>query len=89
MSSLQAPCRVSNLVGLSKTQGGGGEIEDARGAGERGQAIYIGSSWHAVAPRPFCYKRRALAFPQVSSSKRAIKLALATQMPRGDSLAHF
>ena len=35
------PCRVSNLLGSEQNSGGGGEIEDARGAGERQSDFYL------------------------------------------------
>ena len=83
------PCRVSNLLGFEQNKGGGGETEDARGAGERQSDFYLLILACRRSPTFLLYQLRALASPQVSSSKRAIKLALATQMPRGDFLAHF
>ena len=82
------PCRVSNLLGFEQIRGGG-ETEDARGAGERQSDFYLLILACRRGPTFLLYQLRALAFPQVSSSKKDKKLALDSKMPRGDFLAHF
>ena len=83
------PCRVSNLLGLEQNKGGGGETEDARGAGERQSDFYLLILACRRGPTFLLYQLRALAFPQVSSSKKDKKLALDSKIPRRDFLAHF
>ena len=78
------PCRVSNLLGFEQNKGGG-ETEDARGAGERQSDFYLPILACRRGPTFLLY----LAFPQVSSSKKDKKLALDSEIPRRDFLAHF
>ena len=82
------PCRVSNLLGFEQNKGGR-ETEDARGAGERQSDFYLLILACRRGPTFLLYQLRALAFPQVSSSKKDRKLALDSKMPRRDFLAHF
>ena len=81
------PCRVSNLLGFEQNKGGEGEIEAARGAGE-GSDFYLLILACRRGPTFLLYQLRALAFPQVSSKKDK-KLALDSNIPRRDFLAHF
>ena len=83
-----SPCRVSNLLGLSKTQGGGKTFA-SRGAGERQSDFYLLILACRRSPTFLFYQLRDLAFPQVSSSKKDKKLALDSKIPRRDFLAHF
>ena len=75
------PCRVSNLLGFEQNKGGGGETEDARGAGERQSDFYLPILACRRGPTFLLYQLRALAFPQVSSSKKDKKLALDSEIP--------
>ena len=65
------PCRVSNLLGLSKTQGGGKTFA-SRGAGERQSDLYLVILKCPRAPTFLLGQLRALELPYLAARKIAI-----------------
>ena len=82
------PCRVSNLLGFEQNKGGEKPRTPVEQA--RGRAISICSSWHAAAPRPFCYISFGLwRFPRLAAQKRTKSWHSTQKCLEAIFLAHF